>query len=253
VAETAVTEAIHRPRVPAAMSDGARALETALAVYNRTLAMEATLAMSNCALAMSALSMSNVGMLRRFIRSMGAAHDFAQLETGIVRNLSKTLTRSEPRRDLPEAVASGFGQQVDLFQGAETEPRLRLLPPKRMAGNSGLIRNPRQHTMVAMRRCDILSVRLLGVMLLITALFITAPLIAVLLIAGLFITALLITVLLITGLFITAPLRGVVRSMGFAYDLPEVKTGIVRNFSPALTSFEPRDHLLEAVARGFGQ
>jgi hypothetical protein len=82
VAETAVTEAIHRPRVPAAMSDGARALETALAVYTRTLAM-------------SALSMSNVGMLRRFIRSMGAAHDFAQVETGIVRNLSKTLTRSE--------------------------------------------------------------------------------------------------------------------------------------------------------------
>jgi hypothetical protein len=97
--------------------------------------------------------------------------------------------------------------------------------------------------MVAMRRCDIL-----GVMPLITALFITAPLITVLLIAGLFIT-----VLLIAGLLITVPLHGVVRSMGFAYDLPEVKTSIVRNFSPALTSLEPRDHFLEAVARGFGQ
>ncbi len=48
-------------------------------------------------------------------------------------------------------------------------------------------------------------------------------------------------------------LRGVVRSMGFAYDLPEAKTGIVRNFSQTFTSFESRDHLSEAVARGFGQ
>jgi len=41
--------------------------------------------------------------------------------------------------------------------------------------------------------------------------------------------------------------------MGFAYELPDVKTGIVRNFSPTFTTFESRDHFSEAVARGFGQ
>ncbi len=146
--------------------------------------------------------------------------------------------------------------------------------------------------MVALRRCDVLSVTILimgplaavplitgpliaGLLTmalvitvpLITDLLITALLVPVLLITGLLtmapspvplitdllITALLVPVLLITGLLITAMLCSVVRSMGFAYDLPEVKTGIVRNFSPTFTSFESRDHFSEAVARGFGQ
>jgi hypothetical protein len=41
--------------------------------------------------------------------------------------------------------------------------------------------------------------------------------------------------------------------MGFAYDLPDAKTGIVGNFSPTFTTFESGEHFSEAVARGFGQ
>ncbi len=97
--------------------------------------------------------------------------------------------------------------------------------------------------MVALRRCDVLSVTLLTM----------APVIAGLLITTMLIAGLLITTMLVAGLLVTAMLRSVVRSVGFAYDLPEVKTGVVRNFSPTFTSFESRDHLSEAVARGFGQ
>ena len=137
-----------------------------------------------------------------------------------------------------------------------------------MDRHSGLMRDLRQHTMVALRRCAVLSVTLLTAVPLIAGfltmapviaipliagLFSMAPVIAVPIIAGLFITAMLVPVLLITGLLITATLRCVVRPMRFAYDLPEVKTGIVRNFSPTFTSFESRDHFSEAVARGFGQ
>ena len=75
-----------------------------------------------------------------------------------------------------------------------------------------------------------------------------APVITVPLITDLLVTALLVLILLITGLLISL-LPSVVRSMGFAYDLPKVKTGIVRNFSPTFTSFESRNHFSEAVAR----
>jgi len=102
--------------------------------------------------------------------------------------------------------------------------------------------------MVALRRCDVLSVTLLIMGALVAVLLITGPLIA-----GVLTMAPVIPILLITGLLITAMLRSVVRSIGFAYDLPEVKTGIVRNFSPTFTGFKPRDHLLDAVARGLGQ
>ena len=67
----------------------ARALEPVVAMSN------CTLALSNCALAVSVLRMGFVRILRCFVRSMGAAHQFAQIETRIVRNLSPTLTRSE--------------------------------------------------------------------------------------------------------------------------------------------------------------
>ncbi len=80
----------------------------------------------------------------------------------------------------------------------------------------------------------------------VTGLIAMAPAIAVSVIAGLLTIAPVIAIPVITGVFTAI-------SMGFAYDLPEVKTGIVRNFSPTFTSFESRDHLLEAVARGFGQ
>ena len=137
-----------------------------------------------------------------------------------------------------------------------------------MDRDSGLIRDLRQHTMVALRRCDVLSVALLIMGALITAILVSVPHITDLLITAmlvpaivvsvphitdLLITTMLVPVLLITGPLITAMLRGVVRSMGFVYDLPEVKTGIVRNFSPTFTSFESRDHLSEAVARSCGQ
>jgi len=117
--------------------------------------------------------------------------------------------------------------------------------------------------MVALRRCDVLSVTILilgplaAVPLttgpLIAGLLTMAPVITVSLITDLLITALLVSVLLITGLLVTARLRSVVRSMGFAYELPDVKTGIVGNFSPTFTTFESRDDFSEAVARGFGQ
>jgi hypothetical protein len=97
--------------------------------------------------------------------------------------------------------------------------------------------------MVALRSSDVPSVTLLLTDPLVAVPLVTGPLIAGLLtiapvIAVPLITDLLVPVLLITGFLITAMLRSVVRSMGFAYDLPEVKTGIVRNFSPTFTSFE---------------
>jgi hypothetical protein len=85
----AVAETIHRAQVRSAMRNSARALEAVIAPRNRALAM------SNCALAVSVLRMGFVRILRCFVRSMGAAHELAQIETSIVRNLSKTLTRSE--------------------------------------------------------------------------------------------------------------------------------------------------------------
>jgi hypothetical protein len=100
---------------------------------------------------------------------------------------------------------------------------------------------------VALRRCDVLSVTHLVMSPLVAVPLITGPLIA-----GLLTLAPVIAVPLITDLLITAMLRSV-RSMGFAYELPDLKTGIVRNFSPTFTSFKSRDHLSEAVARGFGQ
>src|SRR4051794_5952344 len=63
---------------------------------------------------------------------------------------------------------------------------------------------------------------------------VTDLLIAVAIITGLVTTPPVIAIAVITGLLIMAILRGVVRSMGFTYDLPEVKTSIVRNFTPPL-------------------
>jgi hypothetical protein len=54
--------------------------------------------------------MSIVFMMRRFGRMISAAHEFAEAKTGIVRNLSETLTRSESRYDLPEGVTRSPGQ-----------------------------------------------------------------------------------------------------------------------------------------------
>jgi hypothetical protein len=201
---------------------------------------------------------------------MGAAHDLAELKTGIVGNFPPTFARSESRHDAPEAVTGGFGQQVGLLQSAETEPRLRLLPPESMDRNSSLIRDLLQHTMVSRRRSAVLSVILpimsplvavAGLVAIASAiagsviagLFAIASVIAIPLIAGFPTVTPVIAIPVITSLLVTAILRSIVGSMGFAFDLPEVKTGIVRNFSPTFTTFESRDHLSETVARGFGQ
>jgi hypothetical protein len=119
-----------------------------------------------------------------------------------------------------------------------------------MDWNSSLLRDPRQHTMVALRRCIMATVIAIPVL---TGLLTAAPGTAVSVITGLVTVAPVIAIPVGTGLRIMAMLRSVVRSMGFAFDLPQVKTGIVRNFSPTFPSFESRDHLLEAVAGGFGQ
>jgi hypothetical protein len=87
----------------------------------------------------------------------------------------------------------------------------------------------------------------------IAGLFAIASVIAIPLIAGFPTVTPVIAIPVITSLLVTAILRSIVGSMGFAFDLPEVKTGIVRNFSPTFTTFESRDHLSETVARGFGQ
>jgi hypothetical protein len=124
-----------------------------------------------------------------------------------------------------------------------------------MDRDSGLIRDLLQHTMVSRRRSAVLSATLLimAPLVAVTGLLAMAPVIAVSVIAGLLTITPVIAIPVVTGLLITAILRSVVRSMGFAYDFPEVKTGIVRNFSPTFTSFESRDYFSEAVARGFGQ
>ena len=111
-------ETIHRAHLPSALRKSARALEAIVAMRNRAGALEAAVAMrnraplamsncaplalsncavavSNCALAVSVLRTGFVRILRCFVRSMGAAHQLAQIETGIVGNLSPTLTRSE--------------------------------------------------------------------------------------------------------------------------------------------------------------
>ena len=78
----AVAETIDRPHAPFAMGNSASALV-------------AVIAMANCALAVSVLTMGLVRILRCFVRTMGAAHELAQIEAGIVGNFSPTLTRSE--------------------------------------------------------------------------------------------------------------------------------------------------------------
>ena len=82
---------------------------------------------------------------------------------------------------------------------------------------------------------------------------IMASVIAIPILTRLLILTLVIAVLIITGLLTAAMLGHVARTMGFAYDLPEVKIGIVRNFPPTLASLESRDHFSEAVARSIGQ
>jgi hypothetical protein len=107
--KSAAAETIHRAHLPSAMRKRARALEAVVPMRNRARAMSncaralepvvatrnCALAMSNCALAVSVLRMVFARILRCSVRSMGAAHELAQIETRIVRNLSKTLTRSE--------------------------------------------------------------------------------------------------------------------------------------------------------------
>jgi hypothetical protein len=119
-----------------------------------------------------------------------------------------------------------------------------------MDWNSSLMRDPRQHMMVALRSCIVAPVIAIPVL---TGLLTVAPGTALSVITGLVPIAPVIAIPVLTGFRIMATLRSVVRSMDFAFDLPEVKTGIVRNFSPTFPSFESRDHLLEAVAGGFGQ
>src|SRR5262245_6521424 len=108
-AKPSVAETIHGAHVQSAMRNGARALEAVAAMRNCARAVEAIVAMRNRALTMRncALGMSNralgmsvlrtgfVRILRCLVRSMGAAHELAHIETSIVGNLSKTLTRSE--------------------------------------------------------------------------------------------------------------------------------------------------------------
>ena len=102
-AKPAVAETIHRAHVPTAMRNSARALKAVVAMRNRAPAMRncapamsiRPLAIRNRALGVSVLRMGFVRILRCFVRSMGAAHELAQIETGIVGNLSETLTRSE--------------------------------------------------------------------------------------------------------------------------------------------------------------
>ncbi len=87
---------VHRANGPSALRNRARALEAGVATRNRAPAMSnCAVAVSNCALAVNALTMSIASMLRHFIRSMGAAHELALFETGIVGNPSPTLTRFE--------------------------------------------------------------------------------------------------------------------------------------------------------------
>ena len=77
LAKPAVADAIYRAHMPSDTRNSARALEAAVAMRNRGPPTGATLRMSNCALTMSGLTMRIAGMLRHFIRSMGAAHDLA--------------------------------------------------------------------------------------------------------------------------------------------------------------------------------
>jgi len=92
----AVAETIHGAHVPTAVRNSARALEAVAAMRNRALALSnCALAVSNCALAVSVLRMGVVPILRCFVRSTGAAHELAQIETSIMGDLSPTLTRSE--------------------------------------------------------------------------------------------------------------------------------------------------------------
>jgi hypothetical protein len=112
----AAAETIHRAHLPSAMRKSARALEAVVPMRNRALAMSScaralepvvatrncalamsncALAVSNCALAASVLRTGSARILGCLVRSMGAAHELAQIETRIVGNLSPTLTRSE--------------------------------------------------------------------------------------------------------------------------------------------------------------
>ena len=93
--KAAMTKAIHSAHLTSGIRNGACPVEATIAMRNRGPRMDAAPATSDCALAMSALRMSHVDSSRCFVRSMGPAHELAQFETSIVRDLSKTLTRPE--------------------------------------------------------------------------------------------------------------------------------------------------------------
>ena len=52
---------------------------------------------------------------------------------------------------------------------------------------------------------------------------------------------------------IMTTIRGFIGAVNAAYEFAEVKTGIVRNFSPTLSRFESRYDLPIGVTRGSGQ
>jgi hypothetical protein len=115
--------------------------------------------------------------------------------------------------------------------------------------------------MLARRHCALLSAVI--AIAIISDLRTTAPIIAIPFIANLILIAAVVAIPIITNFLIAVPIvssllsraihSGVIRAMGFTYDLPEIETGIVRDFSPTLARSKFRDHLLEAVARGIGQ
>lgn len=249
----------------------------------------------DAAVAASGMSMRHPRSFRGSVRAMDAAHQLAEFETGIVRDFSKTLTRTESCGHLAKAVTGGFGQQIGFFQGAETKPRLRLLSSQGVNWNAGVIRDFPEHTMMALHsvlRVSFLMMVSVVAIPMITCLLILVPVvaiaivtrvvcimaisiiarlgilvsvIAILIVPGLFVMALIVTIHIITRRLVAVALvalglvtelvgavmpRSFVRSVGFAYDLPEVKTGIVRNFAPTLPRSKSRDHFAEAMARG---
>ena len=291
-AEAAVVKAIDPIQLGPGIRNGACPMEGAVTLRACVRTMDA-------AVAASGMSMRHPRFFRRSVRAMNAAHQLAEFETGIVRDFSKTLTRTESCGHLAKAVTGGFGQQIGFFQGAETKPRLRLLSSQGVNWNAGVIRDFPEHTMMALHSvlrvtflmmvsvvaipmitCLLILVPVVAIAIVTRVVCIMAPgvaisiiarlgilvsVIAILIVPSLFVMALIVTIHIITrrlvavailalGLvteLIGAVIPGrVVRSVGFAYDLPEVKTGIVRNFAPTLPRSKSRDHFAEAMARG---
>src|SRR6266480_3102307 len=111
---------------------------TACAMTDTFRRARVTLAKTSGALAMdAAFAMNALSMQRGLVRPVRVAHDPAEVEPVVVRNLAPAFPSLVHRYDIVEALAGCISQQVCILQFAITEARRRPLGLQRIDGNAG--------------------------------------------------------------------------------------------------------------------